>query len=154
MAFEPARLIVHERVPRVHHGQVVEEDHVAGLELDFDGVVHRDVVESVEGAVLEGCEGLEGGGAGSGGRAGDAGAGAVEEDAAGEVVGEGDGAGVEGPGGRWALREEVSVYVSVYLDVLCARQELWGRGRDSYQTMVQSLHKACASSGSKSSSSL
>lgn len=102
MPLEPARLVVHEAVPGVHHAEVIEEDDVAGLEGDFRGVGHGGVVEGVEGGALGRGEGGQGGGARGGRGAGDAGAGAVDEDAAGGVVWEGDGAGVEGPGGRRA----------------------------------------------------
>lgn len=78
MPLETVRLIIHKRVPRMHHAEIVEEDHVAGFEDDFCGVPHGGVVEGVEGAALEGGEGGEGGRAWGGGGAGDAGAGAVD----------------------------------------------------------------------------
>ena len=103
MAFPPRGLVVHKRVARMHHGQVVEEDHVAGPQRDFDGVLHGQSVQGVEREALGWGQGRQGRRSGRRGRSGDAGAGEVDEDAAGEMVGEGDGAGIEGLGGRRAL---------------------------------------------------
>ena len=83
----------------MHQAEVVKEEHIAGLEFDFGGETLGGEMQGVEGAALEGGEGGEGGRARGGGRAGYAGAGAVEEDAGGVVVGESDGAG--GGGGGW-----------------------------------------------------
>lgn len=96
----------------MHHAQVVEEDHIAGLELDLRRAFHSNVMQGVQGASLERCKGREGGRAGSRGCAGDASTGAVEENSAREVVWEGDGAGVEDPGGRRALQTDVNFQIS------------------------------------------
>ena len=96
----------------MHHAQIVEEDHVAGLELDLGRVFRGGVMQGVEGSPLDGCEGWQGGGAGSRGRAGDASARAVDEDSAQEVIWESDGPGVEGPRGRRALKTDVSVHLT------------------------------------------
>lgn len=54
MALQPCSFVVDERVPRMHHGQVVEEDHIAGLELNLGRVFHSDVMQGVEGSPLDG----------------------------------------------------------------------------------------------------
>lgn len=80
-------------------------------------------MQGVEGAALGRGEGWEGGGAGGGRGTGDAGTGAVDEDAARDVVGEGDGAGVEGARGRRAAEAAVSVRCFV----LARRELFWGQ---------------------------
>ena len=49
MPFQPLRLIIHKRVPRMHHSQIIEEDHIARLQLDFHCVFGREGVQCVEG---------------------------------------------------------------------------------------------------------
>lgn len=110
MPLETPFLVVHEAVPRVHHAEVVEKDDVTGLEGDLRGVGHSGVVEGVEGGALVGGEGGQGGGARGGRGAGDAGAGAIDEDVAGGVVWESNGAAVKGAGGgRACVKRGVSV---------------------------------------------
>ena len=66
-------------------------------------------VQSVERETLSRSERRKGRRARSGWRSSDAGAGEVDEDPAGEMVGEGDRAGIEGLGGRRAWKTDVSV---------------------------------------------
>ena len=111
MTLQPRGFVVDERVPCVHHGQVVEEDHVAGLQLDTGGIFHSNVMQGVEGPALNRCKGWQGGRAVSRGRAGDASTRAIDKDPAWEVIWEGDGAGVEGPRGGRALKKTISVQI-------------------------------------------
>lgn len=57
VTLQPRSLVVHETVARVHHAQVVEEDHIARLQLNLRRVSHRDVMQGVKGTPLDGCQG-------------------------------------------------------------------------------------------------
>ena len=118
---------------------------------------HSDVMQSVEGLPLDRCQGWQGGRTGSRGCADDTSTGAIDEDSAREVVREGDGAGVEGPRWRRALRRDVSAQTIIlgsqrsFESTCCV---WWVVAKKPHLTMIQSRHRACASSGWESASSL
>lgn len=102
MPFQPRRFVVDERVSCMHHGQVVEEHHISGLQLDLDGMFHRKGMQGIECETLSRGERREGRRSWSRWRSCDASAGEVDQDAAGEMVGKDDRAGIERLGGRRA----------------------------------------------------
>lgn len=113
MPLQPRGLIVHESVSCMHHGQVVEEDHISGLQLDLDCMFRSESVQGVERETLSRGERREGRRSRSRRGSCDAGAGEVDQDAAGEMIGEGDRAGIEGLGGRRAWETDVSVRLAI-----------------------------------------
>ena len=52
MPFQTLGLIIHKRVPRMHHSQVIEKDHIARLHLNLHCVLGREGVQRVEGETL------------------------------------------------------------------------------------------------------
>ena len=56
-----ARCVVVELITGVHHGEVVEEEHVAFGDVDGDSDFLADVVQCIEGFVMEGGNGKEAG---------------------------------------------------------------------------------------------
>lgn len=59
MPLQPLRFIIHERVPRMHHAQIIEKDHIAGLELNHSRMFDGDVMQSVEGTSLDRRQGWQ-----------------------------------------------------------------------------------------------
>lgn len=78
MPLQARRFVVDERVSCMHHGQVVEEDHISGLQLDLDGMFCRNSMQGVERETLSGGERRQGRRPWSRWRSCDAGAGEVD----------------------------------------------------------------------------